>query len=78
MTNGNRSIIDPQGAPAPVPGGPRVGFLRALIWLVLVVSAVGNSVSSFGGVSMAVHLGFGLVTAICVVALVAPYLRGRR
>jgi len=45
--------------------------------MVLVVSAVGNSVSSLAGVPMPIHLGFGLVTAACVVALIARRL-GRR
>ena len=60
------------------PGGTRTGGLRPLIWIVVVVSAVGNSVSSFGGVSTAVHLAFGLVTAASVVALITHYLRSNR
>ena len=50
---------------------------QTLLWMVLVVSAVGNSVSSLAGVPMPVHLGFGLVTAACVAALIARRLRRR-
>jgi uncharacterized membrane protein YgaE (UPF0421/DUF939 family) len=50
--------------------------LRGLVWLVLVVSVVGNSVSSFAGVSTTVHLVLGIATALCVAALIA--LRPRR
>lgn len=50
---------------------------RSLLWMVLVVSAVGNSVSSLAGVPMPVHLGFGLVTAACVAALITRRLRRR-
>lgn len=54
------------------------GVLRPLLWIVLVVSVVGNTVASFAGVPTTVHLGLGVTTAICVVALVAQQLRTRR
>ncbi|NUK24156.1 hypothetical protein [Streptomyces lunaelactis] len=52
--------------------------LRTLLWLVLVISAIGNSVASYGGATTQIHLAFGTVTALCVVALVAQRLRRRR
>lgn len=65
----------PAEAPAPVRRG---GFVRPLLWVLLVVSGAANSVTSFGGVHAWIHLGFGVVTLLCVVALVMHYLRGRR
>jgi hypothetical protein len=78
MTDRNRAVIRPQGdgdrASSPEPGS----VLRAFTWLMLVVSAVGNTVSSFAGVSTAAHLGFGVVSAICAFALIVQYVRRQR
>jgi len=51
---------------------------RTGLWLALVASTVGNAVSSFGGVATSVHLGFGLVTGLCLVGLTARYFRRSR
>ncbi|MFD3520223.1 hypothetical protein [Streptomyces sp. NPDC058653] len=56
----------------------RAGVVRALLWLVLVVSAVGNMAASYSGSGAPAHLVCGGVTALCVIALVAQRLRGRR
>ncbi|MFC8824289.1 hypothetical protein ACFT9I_02905 [Streptomyces sp. NPDC057137] len=56
----------------------RAGVARTLLWLVLVISAVGNMVASYGGLGTPVHLTCGVVTALCVTALVVQRLRGRR
>ncbi|MFI6080966.1 hypothetical protein ACIBBB_08305 [Streptomyces sp. NPDC051217] len=56
----------------------RAGVVRALLWLVLVISAVGNMVASYSGSGAPAHLVCGVVTALCVTALVAQRLRGRR
>jgi hypothetical protein len=45
--------------------------VRALIWLLLAVGLVGNTVSSVVGAPTTVHLGFGVLTAVCVAALIA-------
>ena len=76
MTDLYRITGAPQ-VPSPPSGAPRTTVLSAVLWIVLAVSAVGNSVSSLGGVPIAVHLGFGLVTAVCVAGLVAGHLRRR-
>ncbi|AVZ73951.1 hypothetical protein SLUN_19045 [Streptomyces lunaelactis] len=60
------------------PGVTGADVLRTLLWLVLVISAIGNSVASYGGATTRIHLAFGTVTALCVVALLAQRLRGRR
>jgi hypothetical protein len=45
---------------------------------VLVISVVGNSVASFGGAGIGVHLAFGVVTALCAAVLVVRGLRASR
>jgi hypothetical protein len=76
MTDLYRITGDPQEQ-SPPSGAARTTVLSALLWTALVVSAVGNSVSSLGGVPIAVHLGFGLVAAACVVLLLIRHLRRR-
>lgn len=72
-------IADVEPAPVGVRNRERRGgFVRPLLWVLLVVSGAANSVTSFGGVNVWIHLGFGVVTLLCVVALVVHHLRGRR
>jgi hypothetical protein len=84
MTDPDRITIVPGGSGAPDGRGApedddrRTGAGRALLWLLLVVSAVGNSVTSFGGVSTAVHLELGGLSALCIAALIVSHLRSRR
>jgi hypothetical protein len=58
--------------------GPRGGLLRPVLWLVLIVSAAANAVSSSIGVSEFVGTGFGLITLGCAAALVIHHYRHRR
>ncbi|WP_328425692.1 hypothetical protein [Streptomyces sp. NBC_00443] len=51
---------------------------RTALWVVLVLSVVGNMAASFTGAATPVHLTCGAVTALCVSALVIQRLRGRR
>ncbi|MFB7494982.1 hypothetical protein ACFC09_09805 [Streptomyces sp. NPDC056161] len=60
----------------PRPGSPRVG--RTVLWLLLVLSAAANTVTSVAGVTTAVSLACGLVTVASVIGLVVLRLRGRR
>jgi hypothetical protein len=64
--------IDDQPAPAPAapPAAPGA-VVRGLVWLVLVVSLVGNSVASFADVSSTVHLALGVVAVLCIAVLIA-------
>ncbi|MGW7520775.1 hypothetical protein ACWGJ2_34865 [Streptomyces sp. NPDC054796] len=70
--------------PRPVdPGAPRDsvtggGVVRAALWLVLVISTVGNMVASFAAASTQIHLVCGVVTTLCVAGLVTCHLRARR
>ncbi|MFF1278517.1 hypothetical protein ACFVZC_34895 [Streptomyces marokkonensis] len=54
------------------------GVVRALLWVVLVVSVLGNTVASFAGAGMGVHLAAGGVTALCATVLVVLRLRSGR
>ncbi|MEU5339590.1 MULTISPECIES: hypothetical protein [unclassified Streptomyces] len=56
----------------------RNDVVRTVLWLVLVISTVGNMVASYGAASTQIHLACGGVTALCVTALVTRHLRGRR
>ncbi|MFY1669678.1 hypothetical protein ACN27G_06930 [Plantactinospora sp. WMMB334] len=54
------------------------GLLRPLLWVVLIVSAVANGVSSIVGLPVLVGAGFGLLTLACVAALIVHHYRHRR
>ncbi|MCZ2818435.1 hypothetical protein [Modestobacter sp. VKM Ac-2984] len=51
--------------------------LRTLLWIVLVVSIAGNSVTSFSAVPLAVSIGFGLLTAVSAITLISLHVRQR-
>jgi hypothetical protein len=51
---------------------------RALLWIVVVASALANMAASFGGADTWVHLVCGAVTVLCAGTLVVRNLRGRR
>ncbi|MFD5893717.1 hypothetical protein [Streptomyces sp. NPDC060366] len=80
------TYTDPYRPPTGTDGRPdalpsditRAGVARTLLWLVLVISAVGNMVASYSGSGTPAHLVCGAVTALCVTALVVQRLRGRR
>ncbi|MFD3731889.1 hypothetical protein [Streptomyces sp. NPDC058632] len=52
--------------------------IRTLLWLVLTISVVGNTVASSMGAGLGVHLVAGLVTAVCATLLVVRHLRSNR
>lgn len=51
---------------------------HVLLWLVLVISAVANTVVSWAAVGVAVNLACGAVTGIAATALVVRRLKGVR
>ncbi|MFI6454227.1 hypothetical protein ACIBF6_22020 [Streptosporangium amethystogenes] len=55
-----------------------VGMLRPVLWLLLVVSAVLNMVTSSIDVNVFVGIGFGLVALACAAALIVHHYRYRR
>lgn len=82
MTDPYRGFAGPE-TPRPQSahdGRDGTGFVRPVLWLLLVVFAVGNMVtSSIGGLSVFVGIGFGVATLACAVALVVHHRgHGRR
>jgi hypothetical protein len=78
------SVADPYRI-SPAPESPRIadysgrrGLLRPVLWLVLIVSAAANGVSSTIGLYPLVGIGFGLVTLACTGALVVHHYQNRR
>ncbi|WP_030911055.1 hypothetical protein [Streptomyces sp. NRRL F-5126] len=63
---------------APERTGGGAGVVRALLWVVLVVSVVGNTVASAVGGGTGVHLAAGAVTVLCAALLVVGRVRRNR
>ena len=59
-------------------GVSRGDVVRTLLWSVVVISAVANTVASYGGSGTALHLASGIVTVLAAGTLVVRSLRGRR
>jgi hypothetical protein len=55
----------------------RGGAVRPVLWLLLIVSAAGNMVTSNAGVNIAIGIGFGLATLACAAALIVHHYRHR-
>ncbi|MEV1066916.1 hypothetical protein [Streptomyces sp. NPDC050263] len=71
-------LTTPHSSEAPAPGVTGADVVRVLLWAVLVISAVGNTVASYAAASTQIHVAIGAVTVLCVAGLVAQRLRGRR
>jgi hypothetical protein len=54
------------------------GIVRPVLWLLLVVSAAGNMVTSTTGVNVIAGTAFGVVTLACGTALIVQHYRQRR
>jgi hypothetical protein len=54
------------------------GGWRGLLWVVLVISAVGNAVASLSGLGLGIRLTCGIVTVACVALLIAGYWARKR
>ena len=67
---------DRQSAPERRPA-PTRSPVRALLWVLLVLSVAGNTVTSFGVVPLAVSLAFGVVTAATAITLISLHVRSR-
>jgi hypothetical protein len=68
-------IFEPDSAP---PAIERRGTLRPMLWLLLVISAAGNVVTSNIGLNVMIGIGFGLVTLACAAALIVGHYQHRR
>ena len=53
------------------------GAVTTLLWIVLVVSLTGNTITSFSSVPVFVNVALGLTTLLCIGLLVARRLGGR-
>ena len=60
------------------PGVSRADLVRFLLWLLLVLSVVANTVASSAGAGLGTHLACGAVTALTAAVLVVRRLKGRR
>ncbi|HUR05426.1 MAG TPA: hypothetical protein VM347_22990 [Nonomuraea sp.] len=69
MSELSRSVL-PTGAQRRMP--------RPVLWLLLVISAVLNIVTSNIGINIFIGIGFGLATLACAAALVVDHYRHRR
>ncbi|MGH3379920.1 MAG: hypothetical protein ACRDP6_34840 [Actinoallomurus sp.] len=66
------------GPDSPPPATARKGILRPMLWLLLVIGAAGNVVTSSAGLSVFLSAAFGLVTLGLGTALAVHHYRGRR
>jgi hypothetical protein len=86
MTTTDPYRFDGGGAENPHTAGPdagrdgvtKDGVVRTALWLVLVISTVGNMAASLAAAPTGIHLVCGAVTALCATVLVVRHLRGRR
>ncbi|MCY9782521.1 hypothetical protein KIK06_01290 [Nocardiopsis sp. EMB25] len=61
---------------APARRGRRA--VRAVLWLLIILGATANAVTSLGGFHPMISVGFGLLTVLFIVLLVMHHLRHRR
>ncbi|WP_304451226.1 hypothetical protein [Nocardiopsis sp. YSL2] len=59
------------------PAGGRFA-VRAVLWLLILLGATANAVTSFGGFHPLISVGFGLLTVLCIVLLVVHHVRHRK
>jgi hypothetical protein len=71
-------IIETSEASEPArPRQDRWGVLRPALWLLLVLSAAANAVTSSTGLPVLIGIGFGSVALACAVALAVQHYRHR-
>ena len=63
---------------SPPPAAARKGLVRPALWLLLVISAAGNMVTSTTGANVIVGVAFGVATLGLGTALVVQHYRNRR
>jgi hypothetical protein len=77
-----RPVPDPyritEASVAPQAPRGQGGIVRPLLWLLLVISATCNAVTSSMDISVFVGIAFGLLTLLCGAALVVDHYRRRR
>ncbi|MFG1702656.1 hypothetical protein ACFLIM_05630 [Nonomuraea sp. M3C6] len=60
------------------PAAGRTDVLRIVLWVVLAVSAIGNTVASITDAGTVPHLVFGALSAVSAIILGVRFLRARR
>ncbi|MEU7895341.1 hypothetical protein AB0B45_21100 [Nonomuraea sp. NPDC049152] len=73
--------LDPSGRPTAPASGRRGGgvALRALLWVVFIVSAATNIVgNTIGGTSTLVGMGAGIIAVGCIAGLITHHFVARR
>ncbi|GAA4490206.1 hypothetical protein GCM10023191_022030 [Actinoallomurus oryzae] len=70
-------ITEAQEVP-PGSASHRSGIVRPVLWLLLVISAAGNMVTSTAGLNVFVGVAFGVATLACGTALIVQHYRQRR
>ncbi len=78
MTHTDPSHLAPASGRRTAPAGGDGGVAHTLLWSVLVVSVPGNTVASYTGAGIGVHLAAGAVTALCATLLLVRRVRGGR
>ncbi|WP_328770184.1 hypothetical protein [Streptomyces sp. NBC_00286] len=73
-----RPAVEAHPAAEPLTVVTGSGIARVLLWVLLVISAIGNMVVTYAALGTPAHLACGSVTALCLIALVVQRLRGRR
>lgn len=63
---------------SPPPATARKGIVRPVLWLLLVISAAGDLVTSNAGVNPVIGVAFGLATLGLAAALVVQHYHNRR
>ncbi|NGO48962.1 hypothetical protein [Streptomyces ureilyticus] len=73
-----RPAVEAHPAAEPLTVVTGSGIARVLLWVLLVISAIGNMVATYAALGTPAHLACGSVTALCLIALIVQRLRGRR
>ena len=68
---------DSGGRRGRAPAGQGRYAVRAVLWLLIVLGAAANAITSFGAFHPLVSVGFGVLTVVCIVLLVMHHLRHR-
>lgn len=59
-------------------GVGRMSLLGVVLWVLLGLSAIGNTVASISGAGTGAHLLFGAISALSAITLGTPFLQARR
>ena len=78
MTDPYRTFDAPDAPSTASHADRQGGRVRPVLWLVLVISAAANMVTSTANLNPFVGVGFGLIALACATALIVHHYRLRR